>query len=96
VTPMVAHLRGCPPGSKNKATIAAGAGATAGASSPAVAVSGLSHPTPAYEPPAYDLVDGYVSFIISVLALGAGHPPSTQVYGDDGGVGALPRSPAGG
>jgi hypothetical protein len=30
-------------------------------------------------------VDGYVSFIISVLALGAGHPSSTQVYGDDGG-----------
>jgi hypothetical protein len=71
--PLVVQRRVCPPGSKNKKTLAATtAPAVAVSSFVAVAVLGPSMLALALQPPAYSPMEGYMSFLILVLAGGAG------------------------
>jgi hypothetical protein len=60
-----------PPGSRNKKTLAAIVAATAaagGSAAATVAVAGPSRYPPAHQSPTYTSVNGYVTFLVLVLA----------------------------
>jgi hypothetical protein len=73
-TPYVPHRRGCPSGSKNKKKLAAAATVTtAGPSAAFAATIGPSWLPPALQLPVYSSVEGYVTFLVLVLAGGRDH-----------------------
>jgi hypothetical protein len=73
-TPSVPRRRGRPLGSKNKKKLAVAApAAVASPSAAAAATAGPSRPPLVLQPRAYSSVEGYVTFLVPVLAGGGVH-----------------------